>query len=127
MLLVLWLGVRSLPSALRLLVPVVAAVLLTAATLAATSQRLTIFHLVASLLVVGVGLNYALFFGRRHASAEQRDLTLLSVGVAGLATLMASISLALTSTPVLRAIGTTTALGAVFAFLASAMLSKEPS
>jgi predicted exporter len=127
MLLVLWLGVRSLPSALRLLVPVVAAVLLTAATLAATSQRLTVFHLVASLLVVGVGLNYALFFGRRHASAEQRDLTLLSVGVAGLATLMASISLALTSTPVLRAIGTTTALGAVFAFLASAMLSKEPS
>ena len=126
MLLVLWIGVRSLTRALRMMVPVIAAVLATAATLVATGHRLTVFHLVAALLVVGVGLNYALFFGRRHGSAAERDLTLLSVGVAGMATLTASISLALASTPVLRAIGMTTALGAVFAFLASAMLSKEP-
>ena len=66
------------------------AVLLTAAALVAVGEKLTIFHLVSLLLVVGVGLNYALFFGRRHASAAERDLTLLSVTVAGLATLCAA-------------------------------------
>ena len=55
----------------------------------------------------------------------ERDLTLLSVFVAGLATLCAASSLALTGTPVLRAIGLTTGLGAVFAFGVSAALSKE--
>ncbi len=122
---VLYAGVRSIPATLKLLAPVLAAVLLTAGTLVATGARLTIFHLVAMLLVVGVGLNYALFFGRRHRCAAERDLTLLSVTVAGLATLCASIALALTGTPVLRAIGLTTGLGAVFAFAVSAAVSRE--
>jgi predicted exporter len=81
---------------------------------------------VSLLLVVGVGLNYALFFGRPQASAEERELTLLSVTVAGLATLIAAVSLGLSSTPVLQAIGTTTGLGAAFAFIASAALSRAP-
>lgn len=122
---VLYLGVRSVPATLRLLAPVLAAVLLTAAALVAVGEKLTIFHLVSLLLVVGVGLNYALFFGRSHASAAERDLTLLSVSVAGLATLFAASALALTGTPVLRAIGVTTGLGALFAFVVSAALSKE--
>jgi predicted exporter len=122
---VVWLGMRSLPATLRLLAPVLAAVLLTAAALVATGQRLTVFHLVALLLVVGVGLNYALFFGRQHASTQERDLTLLSVMVAGLATLCAALTLSFTGTPVLRAIGITAALGSVFAFVVSAMLSRE--
>ena len=124
---VVYLGVRSIPATLRLLAPVLGAVLLTAATLLAVGEKLTVFHLVSLLLVVGVGLNYALFFGRSHASAAERDLTLLSVSVAGLATLCAASALALTGTPVLRAIGVTTGVGAVFAFVVSAALSKEAS
>ncbi|HVE51420.1 MAG TPA: MMPL family transporter [Casimicrobiaceae bacterium] len=119
---VLLTGVRSLPKALRLMVPVIVAVLLTAAALVAAGQKLGVFHVVALLLVVGVGINYALFFGRENASKNERDLTTLSVIVAGLATLCASLSLAIATTPVLRAIGVTTALGAVFAFVVSAML-----
>ncbi len=121
----MYVGVRSIPATLRLLLPVLGAVLLTAATLVAVGEKLTVFHLVSLLLVVGVGLNYALFFGRSHASAAERDLTLLSVSVAGLATLCAACALALTGTPVLRAIGVTTGLGAVFAFAVSAALSKD--
>ena len=98
---------------MRLVAPVLGAVLLTAATLVAAGEKLSVFHVVALLLVIGVGLNYALFFGRRHASAAERDLTLLSVAVAGLATLCASVMLALSGTPVLRAIGVTVGLGAV--------------
>jgi predicted exporter len=122
---VVYVGVRSIPATLRLLAPVLGAVLLTAAALLAFGEKLTVFHLVSLLLVVGVGLNYALFFGRRHASLAERDLTLLSVSVAGLATLCAASALALTGTPVLRAIGLTTGLGAVFAFGVSAAFSKE--
>lgn len=122
---VVYAGVRSVPATLRLLAPVLGAVLLTAAALLAVGEKLTIFHLVSLLLVVGVGLNYALFFGRSHASVAERDLTLLSVSVAGLATLCAACALALTGTPVLRAIGSTTGLGAVFALVVSAALSKE--
>lgn len=122
---VLLVGTRSLRVALRLLAPVLAAVVLTSATLVGGGQRLTVFHLVALLLIVGVGLNYALFFGRDSGSAAERELTLLSVMVAGAATLCASLALAFASTPVLRAIGTTTALGAVFAFLLCAVLAKE--
>jgi len=121
---VLYLGVRSIPVTLRMLAPVLGAVLMTVAALVAFGAKLTIFHLVSLLLVVGVGLNYALFFGRPQATLEERELTLLSVSVAGLATLIAAASLALSSTPVLQAIGMTTGLGAVFAFVASAALSK---
>ncbi len=120
MLVVVYAGVRSIRKTLRLLAPVTGAVLLTAAALVGGGVKLTVFHLVSLLLVVGVGLNYALFFGRSHGSPAERDLTLLSVSVAGLATLCAASALALTGTPVLRAIGLTTALGAVFAFVAAA-------
>ena len=123
--LVVYAGLRSARSTLRLMAPVLGAVLLTVAALVGAGEKLTVFHLVSLLLVMGVGLNYALFFGRRHASAAERDLTLLSVSVAGLATLCAATVLALTGTPVLRAIGLTTGLGAMFAFAASAALTRE--
>jgi predicted exporter len=125
LLVVVYAGLRSVRSTIATIVPVLAAVLLTAGALVGAGEKLTVFHLVSLLLVVGVGLNYALFFGRRHASAAERDLTLLSVSVAGLATLCASTVLALTGTPVLRAIGLTTGLGAVFAFVASAAFVRE--
>ncbi|HVF63691.1 MAG TPA: MMPL family transporter [Casimicrobiaceae bacterium] len=118
-------GAGSVATTLRLLVPVLGAVLLTTATLVASGEKLTIFHLVSLLLVVGVGLNYALFYGRRAKDAGEANLTSLSVAVAGLATLCASVSLALTGTPVLRAIGLTTGIGALFAFLLSAAFSKQ--
>ena len=124
---VVFAGVRSIAMTLRLLAPVLGAVLLTAAILVAAGERLTVFHLVAMLLVVGVGLNYALFFGRAQASREERDLTFLSVIVASAATLIASISLAATGTPVLRAIGLTTGIGTLCAFAVSAMLSRDHS
>lgn len=108
----------------RVLLPVLAAAVLDVATLVLLGQRLTVFHMVALLLVVGVGLNYALFFNRRQWDADERALTLLSLGVAGLATLWASGVLATSGTPVLRAIGITIAAGTVYAFLLSALLAR---
>ena len=104
--------------------PVAIAVILTVATLLAIGERLTIFHLVAMLLVVGVGLNYALFFNRPRRDDDEGRLTLLAVCLAFAAALIAAATLAVSVTPVLRAIGLTTALGTAFAFGASAMLSR---
>ena len=51
-----------------IVVPLAAAVLVTAASTVLLAQPLTLFHLVALLLVVGIGSNYALFFDHLRAS-----------------------------------------------------------
>jgi predicted exporter len=122
----LYAGLRDLALTLRVLAPALGAALLCVATLLAAGVRLSVLHLVALLLVVGVGLNYALFFNRRPAAEGESALTRLSLVVAGLASLCAALTLAAGSTPVLRAIGATFALGTVYGFLLSALLARRP-
>jgi predicted exporter len=117
-------GSRNAVMTARVLVPVLAAAVLGVATLVLLGQRLTVFHMVALLLVIGVGLNYALFFNRRQWDADERALTLLSLTVAGLTTVWASIVLATSATPVLRAIGMTIAAGTLYGFVFSALLAR---
>jgi predicted exporter len=121
----LYAGLRDLGLTLRVLAPALGAALLCVATLLAAGVRLSVVHLVALLLVIGVGLNYALFFNRRPAAEGERALTRLSLVVAGLASLCAALALAAGSTPVLRAIGSTIALGTVYAFLLAALLARR--
>lgn len=87
-------------------------------------ERLSLFHLVSLLLVLGVGLNYALFFNRPFADEEERRRTWLSLTVCILAGLSAFGTLAFSRTPVLHAIGLTVGLGAAFSLLAAAVLSR---
>lgn len=121
----LYAGLRDLGLTLRVLAPALGAALLCVATLLAAGVRLSVVHLVALLLVIGVGLNYALFFNRRPAAEGESALTRLSLVVAGLASLCAALALATGSTPVLRAIGATIALGTVYAFLLAALLARR--
>jgi predicted exporter len=88
--------------------------------------RLSLFNLVALLLVVGIGLNYALFFNRPAPGADERQRTLLSLAVCGATTLSAFGCLAFSQTPVLRAIGITVTLGTLLSLLISAALSAKP-
>jgi len=113
------------------LAPVLVATLLTVAALSLAGVQLTLFHLVALLLVVGVGTNYALFFnqpqerGGSGNNPDARALMLLSLAVASLATLISASALATSGTPVLRAIGLTAAIGTVFALGLSALLAPR--
>ncbi|MGH8704331.1 MAG: MMPL family transporter, partial [Burkholderiales bacterium] len=116
---------RSALATLRVLVPVLAAALLVVATLALFGVRLTLFHLVALLMVIGVGTNYALFFNRSQRDHDKRDLTLLSLGIASLATLISALALATSGTPVLNAIGLTAAVGTVYALSLAALLAPR--
>ena len=65
--LVLAFGLRNARAVLQVVLPVALALLITAAVLQLAGQRLTVFHLIAMLLVMGIGLNYSLFFDRPEA------------------------------------------------------------
>lgn len=113
---------------LRIVVALATAVVIAAGTLVAAAGALTLFHLVALLLVAGVGSNYAMFFARLPPQAAARRATLGSVLLAAATTFLAFALLATSATPVLHMIGATVAIGAVAALAASAACAAvEPS
>jgi predicted exporter len=116
-------GLRSTTRALRVLAPVLAAVVLDVAILLLLGQRLSLFNLVALLLVVGIGLNYALFFERPQRDADERTRTGLSITVCSATTVSAFGCLAFSQTPVLHAIGVTVTLGSILSLLLAAVLA----
>jgi predicted exporter len=117
---------RSPLRALRVVAPLVLAVLVVTGALAAAGERLGILHVVGMLLIVAVGSNYALFFDRLAESAHA-DLprTLASLAIANLATVIGFGVLAFSSVPVLAALGRTTSPGALLALLFAALLAPR--
>jgi predicted exporter len=118
--LLLAIGLGSVGNAIRTLLPVLAAMLTTTATLLALGIRLNLFHLISLLLVLGIGMNYALFFQRRAENEEAAQRAGLAVGLCGLTSLAAFSCLALTPIPVLHAIGLTVLLGTLLSLLYAA-------
>ena len=123
--LALALGLRRARSVLQVALPVALGLLLTAAVLQLAGQRLTVFHLIAMLLVMGIGLNYSLFFDRPEEDATARRRTLFALLVTCATTVLAFGTLAWSSNPVLHAIGFTVTVGALMAFAASAALARR--
>ena len=110
----------------RRLLRVVLTLVLTVATVIALlhlmGERLHLLHLVGMLLIVAVGSNYALFFDRAAGGAPLDAATLMSLAVAALTTAIGFGTLAMSSVPVLNAIGMTVAPGALLTLLLSAVL-----
>jgi predicted exporter len=122
-LLVLTLSLRSSRRIGAVMLPLVLAVILTVAGLHLAGEQLHLLHLVGLLLIVAVGSNYALFFATGMADGQLDDGTLLSMAVANLTTVVGFGTLALSSVPVLHAIGVTVGPGALLALLLSATLA----
>jgi predicted exporter len=116
---------RSLQDALRVLAPLLLAVLTVAASLALAGVQLTLMHLVGLLLIVAVGSNYALFF--TDALEGPAPLTLASLIVANVSTVLGFGLLMLSHVPVLTALGATVAPGTLLALLLSALLLDRRS
>jgi len=114
------LSLRSATRTARVLLPVAGAALLDVALLLLMGRALTLFNLVALLLVIGVGLNYALFFERPQGEGDERARTRLAVAVCAASTLAVFGCLMLSQTPVLRAIGETVFFGCLLAAVLSA-------
>jgi predicted exporter len=82
--------------------------------------RLSMLHLMGLLLVVAVGSNYALFLDRLALGAGATDTTLASLVLANATTVASFGVLATSSIPVLSALGTTVASGALLTLVFSA-------
>ncbi|MBB3815037.1 putative exporter [Xanthomonas arboricola] len=120
-------ALRSPCRIVRVLLPMALTTVLILAILRGMGVELNLFHLIALILAAGLGLDYALFFD--HAGDDHADQlrTLHALIVCSLMTLLVFALLAASSIPVLRAIGSTVALGVLFNFILALLVSREPA
>jgi predicted exporter len=118
-------GLRSPRRGLKVAGPALLAALVTAAVLVALGESLSLFHLVSLLLVVGLGLDYALFFHSFGGESEHRWRARRALIVCALSTMVVFGTLATSPLPVLKAIGVTVALGAFFAWVFALLMSQS--
>ena len=124
--LVLVVQLRRAPAVLSMVATLVSTVIITAGLLLLFIGHLTVFNLVALLLVVGVASNYTLFFSTLPADPQKRQRASLSVLLAASSTFIGFAMLASSSTPILATIGLTVSIGAAIGLLASMVFSPEP-
>ena len=120
----LYAGLRDVRRALWVMLPVYAAIAMTVAGFVALGSGLSLFHLVSLLLVLGVGLNYALFFNQKEAGTESEQETSRALSVCFLTTLAAFGCLATSRIPVLSAIGLTVSIGCALSLLNAMVLGQ---
>jgi len=125
--LTVWLALRQPRRVLRVLAPMALTTLLILAVLRGFGVELTLFHLVALILAAGLGLDYGLFFDHAGDSREEQLRTLHAVIVCSLTTLLVFALLALSSIPVLRAIGSTVAIGVFGNFVLALLITRQPA
>ena len=95
------------------------------AVLSLAGESLSLFHLATFLLVIGLGLDYALFFNRRDENNEERLRTLYGLLVCGTTTVLVFGVLASSSIPVLHAIGMTASIGSFCCLLFAGIMAKK--
>ena len=99
----------------RLVLPPLLASLLTLAIIAQIEQGINLFHLLALILVLGIGLDMGIFM----AETNESEQTWLAVSLSTYTSLLAFGLLALSRTPVLHHFGLTVAIGLSLVWLLS--------
>jgi predicted exporter len=123
-LLVVAIGLRSLSQALRVLLPVLLSVALSAVLLGGLGERLSLFHLIALLLVTGIGIDYSLFFQRAASQETLRPGIVHALVVCAVSTVTVFGILSLSTIPVLHAIGITVTIAIPLCFLLALAFSR---
>jgi predicted exporter len=95
------------------------------ALLRACDVSLTLFHLISLVLAAGLGLDYALFFEHAEDDRAEHRRTLHAVVVCSLSTLLVFALLALSTVPILQAIGVTVAIGVICNFLLALTITRR--
>jgi len=93
------------------------AVVTTVAINALVLEQLSIFNLIALVLVAGLGFDYALFMSRPESQSRDIAQTHHAIRVCAASTLVAFCILAFSSVPILASIGITVATGVLLNFL----------
>ena len=123
--LVLLLQLRRARAVLSMIATIVSTIVITSAALLLAKNQLTVFNLVALLLVVGVASNYTLFFSTLASEPQARQRASVSVLLAAASTFIAFVTLAFSATPVLATIGLTVSIGAAVGLFTSMVFSAD--
>ena len=113
---------RSLSSLSLLLIPAVAS-LLTIAVLQLIGQSITIFHVVALFLVLGLGMDYIVF---SKEMVDSQQVTQQVVLLSAITSLLSFGLLAFSSVPIVSAFGSTILIGNSINFIAAMSLVEKP-
>ncbi len=122
--LVLWFGLKSLRRVVIVLLPVALSIIVDITILSSLGTQLTLFHLISLLLVLGIGIDYSLFFNRPDREIALRQRTLHALLVCAISTIVVFGLLALSEIPVLKAIGETVGIGVFVSFMMSWALAQ---
>lgn len=115
------LALRYGPAAgLRLMIAPVGGAALALATLGLLGVPANLFNVLALLLVLGMGVDYAVFMREGHAA---RANVIMAILLAGLMTLLSFGLLAFSTTPFIRSLGLTVMLGVSFTFVLALLSS----
>lgn len=101
----------------RTLAPAALASIFTLALLGISAQALQLFHILALMLLLGIGVDYGIFMqeqnrqSNQEATAQSRNLAWLATGLSAASTILSFGLLALSNTPALRAFGLTMLIG----------------
>ena len=123
----LGIGLKSLPQLWRVLVPIVAGLIVVTGIVNLSGESLSLFHVATMLLVIGLGLDYALFFNRPEDQGEERRRTVFGLLVCSSTTILVFGVLAFSKIPVLHAIGLTAACGSLCCLLFAGFLAEQDS
>jgi predicted exporter len=93
----------------RVLAPTVVAAIATLTVLGVSGQGLQLFHVLGLMLVLGIGVDYGIFF--QEPDNQRDDAAWLAAGVSAISTLLSFGLLGLSRTPALQAFGLTMAIG----------------
>ncbi|MGQ0700025.1 MAG: MMPL family transporter [Panacagrimonas sp.] len=107
--------------AARLLAAPLSAALLTLAVLGACGGMLNLFHVLGLFVVLGLGVDYAVFLREGVAS---RAATVLAIGLSSVGAALSYGLLAFSATPFIRAIGLTLLVGVGFTFVLALVLQR---
>jgi predicted exporter len=110
-------------AAWRVLAPTVAASALTLAVFGIAGQAINLFHVLALLLVLGMGVDYGIFL-QEHPSREDKTAW-VAVGLSAVCTLLSFGLLGLSKTPALQAFGLTMLLGIGIVWLIAPCLRAD--
>lgn len=125
--LIILLALRSARAVSQVLLPIAASLLVSVALLKLLGVSLSLFHLIALLLVAGIGIDYALFFARsiNNQPSSTSASTLQSISVSAVSTLIVFGLLAQSSIPVLHMLGLTVAIGVSCSFVLTFIGSRS--
>jgi predicted exporter len=112
----------GLRGAILVMAPPASALILAPALIALSGHQISFFHVMALILVLSVGVDYAIFCAEIREGRQ--GSTLLGVGLATLTTLLSFGVLALSSVFAVHAFGLTLLLGVLTAFLLSPIAAR---